>query len=556
MGQVRSNQKVLRVLQEMTKLEDAPVHIGHFLRIVMDIGDVAIRDCRAERTEKGTLHGGMTIEDVLMRLPIHKWPPPRPQCPHPECRSGFMVVGNHINVGHNWKRDWLDHAQEEPKMKGGAHYFDGESCLVATTASLLNVESVAKLHPDNRKFSNPYRIGDGAGKSIEKWADWTDILGYERNKGVNRPGFEEIREWHRHVGDLWGPIMLNIQRGGGWLTLEEIFDTGKEHRFRIKRVDEEEPWRRDRYKEAGASHDPATACFREVGNRYRWEDPVDIPFTELYDQRNLKSFQKPSKVSPALRRMWETEEFQPEPEEPLPEGQDWDKVVEESWEEFKGFLQESGLMIRVAIEKLVKRRREQWAKLPKLDRDRYTTRKIAKFAEKRPEEMKIRDLLMSFEATRMHQHHYGCPICWEAGAIHREENISEMKRHCYQCHQIPARRCHDPFMLAISRMIWKDVTLVGVGKEQDSKFEIQVKGNYQQCCYPGCQEKVTNGVGIKKHLERPHGKDPPPDLGGWDILIAHLKKGEDTTLDQVFEEKTAFVCDEPNPDTRRQRNRR
>jgi hypothetical protein len=102
------------------------------------------------------------------------------------------------------------------------------------------------------------------------------------------------------------------------------------------------------------------------------------------------------------------------------------------------------------------------------------------------------------------------------------------------------------YLLIVRVPIGKDVALAAVGKEEDAEFAIPIKGNYQQCFYPGCQERCTNGAGMKTHLERAHGKEAPPDLGGRDILVAHLKKGEDITLAQVVEEKTAWICTEPN----------
>jgi hypothetical protein len=532
---------VLRILEEMTKLENAPFHIGHFLRMVQDVSDV---ECRAERAEKGNSHPEMTIEDVLMRLPIHKWPPAREgQCFHPECNAvrRTAIAGSHFQSAHAMKRDWIENDQEEPRMKDESHPFDWVSCLVASTASLINARVITKSNPESIRFSNPYRIRGGAEKKPNNWGEWQDILGLERKGGVNRKGFDDVREWHTHVGDFWGPILMNIQKGGGWLTLEEIFNTGKEHRFWIKKPDEKASWVRIRHREAEMPHDPAILCYREVANTYAGEELRDVPLRELYDPRSLRGYQRPSEISVGLREMWETEEYQPDPVEPVPEGQDWDQVIEESWEAFRDVLQSTGLEVGWAIERCVRRRREQWTKLSKEDQDRYTIWKTKKFTLRRPGKIKIRDLMMSFECIRMPQVHYGCPVCWEAQAVHREGNVAEMKKHCYQCHQIPARRCHDPFMLAISRMIGKDVTLAATVSDPEVSFECLIRGGYQQCYYPGCQEKVANGAGMKGHLERAHGKEAPPELGGWDILVAHLKKGMDTTLADVFEEKTAWV---------------
>jgi hypothetical protein len=74
-----------------------------------------------------------------------------------------------------------------------------------------------------------------------------------------------------------------------------------------------------------------------------------------------------------------------------------------------------------------------------------------------------------------------------------------------------------------------------------------IMGNSQQCNYRGCQEKSANGAGMWDHLEKAHNwRDPPPDLGPWNILMDHLKHDENISMAGLFEIEVAFVCKHPN----------
>jgi hypothetical protein len=77
-------------------------------------------------------------------------------------------------------------------------------------------------------------------------------------------------QWHHQVGDFWGPIMANLhEAGGGWLTIEEIFDTGFEHRFFPKPVLEDSSWKRASHFEQRDDDDPALVLCDEVQKVYR-----------------------------------------------------------------------------------------------------------------------------------------------------------------------------------------------------------------------------------------------------------------------------------------------
>jgi hypothetical protein len=171
-------------------------------------------------------------------------------------------------------------------------------------------------------------------------------------------------------------------------------------------------------------------------------------------------------------------------------------------------------------------------------RQLYDLWKAQTFAQKKEEEIKVRDLIMSSECLHLPNAHYACTICWLNQRVHKEPNAVEMRKHCYHAHSLQACKCHDPITLALSRMIGQDVMLSAVLQNEE---KITVRGNYQQCYHRGCQEKSANGVGTKIHMETKHHSSNTPDMGAWDIVLDHLNFNEDTTLADFFGEKQAFI---------------
>jgi hypothetical protein len=182
-----------------------------------------------------------------------------------------MAKSNHQQT-HQRKRDFVEDPQE--KIQGGSKHFDGESCLTATTASLLNVQVVSEI---KSKYSNAYKIGMGREKHLNTFADLANT--WEQ---------DGLLEWHHQTGDFWGPIFKNFHEDGGWLHIEEIFDTGEEHRFSFKPVTEEESWKRIRHNEVEMEEDPAMLLFREVARVYQRAEPgVQAELNQLFDVHRI-----------------------------------------------------------------------------------------------------------------------------------------------------------------------------------------------------------------------------------------------------------------------------
>jgi hypothetical protein len=277
----------------------------------------------------------MNIRDLLRQLPISKWPPARPgQCFHPECKKSKqqMEKPNHPQK-HLRKRDYIT---DSTKKLPGAFHVDGESCLTATTASLLNVMAITQ---QASKYSDAYKIGESSEKHLNTFADlansWAD------------------KTWHQYVGDFWGPILQNLSTGGGWLTLEEIFDTGFDHRFVPKEPTEEESWERQIDIRNHPDDDPAIMLYKEIARTYREGLPAfPIPLEQLFDFQRCRAIERHD-VEGHSHAADEDEYFRqrlnhqlsleedPDSLIPVPEVTDWSAEVANSWTNFQEILEKN-----------------------------------------------------------------------------------------------------------------------------------------------------------------------------------------------------------------------
>jgi hypothetical protein len=106
--QIRTNDRLLDILEQVVKLERGPFLIGQTISKAQEIATCPFPNPTLQ-TLKGELQPNMTIRDVLRRLPISKWPPARPgQCFHPECKKSKhqMEKADHLQ-SHHRQRDYV-----------------------------------------------------------------------------------------------------------------------------------------------------------------------------------------------------------------------------------------------------------------------------------------------------------------------------------------------------------------------------------------------------------------------------------------------------------------
>jgi hypothetical protein len=360
------------------------------------------------------------------------------------------------------------------------------------------------------------------------------------------------------TGDFWGPIFKNLHEDGGWLTLEEIFSTGFEHRFVPKPPTETESWARFVEVEEEEDNEPAMMLFREVSRVYRDGQPdIDLPPNQLFDFRRIRVLaQKQHEIDEVeddqynhfdLRLSHQlTLEKEPEELQPVAEVDNWDAEIANAWTNFSEILRKSGLQQRIEIEAFVRNRRAQWVAMDQEKRNQYQQWKLEHFVQQKdPDQIKLRDLMMSMQCLEIPHSHYACTICWHSLTVRKENSTDGMRKHCYHAHNLPAYRCHDTITLTLRSMVGQDVMLAAEIDNQGTLEKVIVRGNYQQCYHLNCQHKSTNGVGMLGHLETDHKKRNPPCMGVWDILLEHLEHNPDATLADLIGSHEAIVCKHP-----------
>jgi hypothetical protein len=239
-------------------------------------------------------------------------------------------------------------------------------------------------------------------------------------------------EWHHQVGDFWAPIFANLKNGGGWLAIDEIFDTGNEHRFVLKSPIIEDPWRRAKHFEDEEIDDPAATLFRDAAQVYQKAEAMTIHSLDLlFDFNKIEERLRRREEAAKLRREDHAYlerrvegmlDFEAPPDIPtaVEEVDDWNSEIQNAWFRFSDNLQKSGLQQRVAIESFVRNRRDQWMSMNQAKRDLYTTWKIEKFGRAKADQILIRDLITSMECLHIPHTHYACSICFRNNTVHKE----------------------------------------------------------------------------------------------------------------------------------------
>jgi hypothetical protein len=299
--------------------------------------------------------------------------------------------------------------------------------------------------------------------------------------------------------------------------------------------------------------------YDQIGAAYQGGDFPDLVASQLIDMRRIQA--QIERLYLPEERNQEDEERQdreldevldlytpPEPVAINAEVSDWDQEVANMWNNFSGCVSKSGLNQRVAVESLVRYRRAQWTQMTKEQRDAYTVWKNQRYATAQADQIEVQDLIMSPDCLYLPPSHYACPICWLSQTVHKETTANGMRQHCFKAHSIQAKSCDDPFTLALGKMIGHDVMLEAEWLDPDGgpPRSRTVRGNYLQCYHKGCNHKAVNGVGMREHLERQHKLHDSLDMRGWDIIMEHLHHNPDLTLDDLFEKKSAHVCEGHN----------
>jgi hypothetical protein len=152
-------------------------------------------------------------------------------------------------------------------------------------ADLLNIWSVAE---QGAKYCNPY-----AGENEKKVSTFKALAETWRTP--------EVREWHKHLGEFWGPIIFRLKYAKNWMPIEMAFDTGFAHGFCVKENNEIiEHWRRGSCEvdPKGQIHTVFLPLFEHVRLAYTRADH-DVP-VGIHSHIDVRSLKIPVSAGPLL----------------------------------------------------------------------------------------------------------------------------------------------------------------------------------------------------------------------------------------------------------------
>jgi hypothetical protein len=260
------------------------------------------------------------------------------------------------------------------------------------------------INPLKANYSDAYKVGMGKEKQLNTFADLAARWEQEGKK-----------EWHHQTADFWGPIFKNLKEGGGWLHIDEIFDTGEEDRFSPKRVTEEEARKRKMGGEEETEDDPAGLLFQEVAKVYqRGENVSGFPLNQSFDTTKIEMrIQRKDlgeeKNRGDQQRLERDVDGMIDLEEPLVEFSavqevtNWDVEFQNAWYGFRDVPKKSRLTQPVTVEAHVRNRRAQWIGMKQEKQELYTTWKAATFAQRKADDIRVRDAIMSMECLHLPQ---------------------------------------------------------------------------------------------------------------------------------------------------------
>jgi hypothetical protein len=201
-------------------------HIGAFIKYAIAAAQFDDNRARPRGVEWETVSKESPVSALLLQLPLYKWPVPRNHgCFHPNCDHQVAELqSSHLQRAHDRKR--MVRSEEKSKLQ---RIWNGESTLQATMADLLKIWSVAKA---GAKYCNPY-----AGNEEKRIGTFKALA-----ETWNLP---EVRDFHKHLGDFWGPIVIHLRKHKTWMPVGDAFNTGSEHGFCLMTREEMiENWRR------------------------------------------------------------------------------------------------------------------------------------------------------------------------------------------------------------------------------------------------------------------------------------------------------------------------
>jgi hypothetical protein len=149
-------------------------------------------------------------------------------------------------------------------------------------------------------------------------------------------------------------------------------------------------------------------------------------------------------------------------------------------------------------------------------------------------------LFAASEAKKIPLKHMGCPICEEEGIPFHGSSPRTFQDHRKRKHNVEFTRSVDPVVLTMSQIIGQDIALMINTATEGGKI---MRMPVPVCYHPNCKTTTSDIRSVKRHIEVEH-KTRFPDLGIWDLFVAHIrnKQESDTTIQDLLGKHEVRTC--------------
>jgi hypothetical protein len=519
----QANIEVLRTLEILAKCPDLKT-IGLFLQNAIVAAQIGARP-HPNTMRWDQLEEMSPVVDLLCQIPLRKWPIPKNHaCFHPFCDHVVNEAqSSHLQRAHNRKN--LLNSEKDRKIK---RVWNGESALQATMADLLNIWCVAET---GAKYCNAYAPREERRVSTFKALAETWQI-------------PEVRDWHKYLGDFWGPIIQHLRRHGEWMPIAAAFETGVGHGFCLKENNEIiASW--DRGTCNPDPNSPIRAIFQpllgEIQQAYA-NDDYDFPNNVLakLDLSPLNIPDSPRDLIP-VDQDWDLLSLEPGKSHPqvFQWVTDFQSLIDRNKETVLTALQTHDEHMQEKLEEMVDRMKNLWKAANEEQRAAWNETKRQTFGTT-DLQTKLIDVICSFESRWIPQEHCACPICWESGSQQRFSNLPDFVNHMKNVHHVGWKNVKDYWCMTFTKVLGKCVyrkITSGPGH-----LDTEMGNAFAICPYPKCKHSQDRGSSFIKHFEKEHKHKTVPAMGIWSLIIDHLQASPDANIAQLLNQKSGFAC--------------
>jgi hypothetical protein len=512
-------------LEQIAEWPD-PKYAGLFLRNTIAAAKFDSNRARPISEAWQRLHTDSPMEDLLLQPQLYKWPIPRDNsCFHPFCDH----VVNELQSSHLQRAHDRKHILKADKDKRIKRVWNGESALQATTADLLNLWSVAE---QGAKYCNPYAAQDE--KKVSTFKSLPETW--------QTP---EIREWHKHLGDFWGPVILHLKHAKEWMPIAMAFDTGYEHGFCAKENNEIiEHWRRGSCDVAPNS--PIRTAFlpllEQIHSAYTRAD-FDVQ-EGIHAHCDVSGLNIPQVTGPLLAADAGWEELSLEPGKSERKVVQWvnhfQGLIDRNKEEILTAIQTDDPHLQEKLEEMVDRMKNIWRVAKEDQKAAWNEVRRQSFGNSELATRLI-DVICSFESRWIPHDHCACPICWESGLQQKFSNLPDFVNHMKNAHHIGWKNVKDYwcmiFTKALGKCVYRKITS-GAPDHLDTEM-----GNaFAWSPYPKCKHTQDRSSSFIKHFEKEHKHTTVPAMGIWSLIVERIKGSADVNVGQFLNQRSGFAC--------------